>query len=260
MNNTTMIILNVKTPVNLRDVAVIEAVTSADHDRLARRMGSPLDRFAAFHSNVRYVDGRNTLVTQTLAQIAAKARNRVIAVRREADSRGRPQVSQIVPIDAIRHFETVSDADRQAMKARYPETDPAQIDALKTRIVYHGLDAKSIEAGTPNQYRKMVPVDLQDDIVGQQKLALLALGHDRFVLASEIEAATDLDEAELKGLSRRYNLRAHADGPLKTTVTLRGSDLILSSLSAQEIAERIRRQLPTAVAGIAKPAMAAAIS
>jgi hypothetical protein len=247
--NNTQIILNRKTLINLRDVCLIERVTEQDRERLANRTGAPTSRFEAFQSNVRFIDGKNALVTQSFQEISAKAGNRFVAVRTLPDEKGTRQVTQIVPMDAIRHFETVAAADQEAMKARYQDTDPERIEALKTRIVYFGLDPKSIEAGRPSQFRKMFPVDLREELEGRQKLDLIGIGHNRFLLASEIAEVADLSEAELQRLSDKYNVRSETDGDLTTSITLRSGDLILSSVRAKEI---LRRLIPTP--GVVAPA------
>jgi hypothetical protein len=239
--NNTQIILNRKTLINLRGVVLIERVTAEDRARLSDRTGASISRFEAFQSNVRFIDGKNALVTQSFQEISAKAGNRFVAVRTAPDEKGALQMTHIVPIDAIRHFETVAAADQEAMKARYQDTDPGRIEALKTRIVYLELDPKSIEAGRPSQFRKMFPVDLKDDLEGRQKLDLVGIGHNRFLLASEIAEVADLSEAELQRLSDKYNVRSETNGDLTTTITLRGGDLILSSVRAREITQRIGR-------------------
>ncbi|MDZ4790843.1 MAG: hypothetical protein SGJ17_06460 [Hyphomicrobiales bacterium] len=255
MNNTT-ITLNVKTPVKLRDVYVIERVTHQDRERLAIKTNLPLGRFDVFHSNVRFIEGSNILATQTFEEIMAKADRRFIAVRIDKLDKSRNQITQIVPIDAIRHFEFLNKTDQQAIKTRYPDTDPVRIDALKTRIVYFGLDHKSVEAARPTPFRKIFPIDLRADIKGIQKLDLIALGHGRMVLADEIVDAVNLSEAELQSLSRKYNLRSGTDGPLTTSVKLRGGDLIMSSLPADELAKKIKRSLPSVSP---QPALVAAL-
>jgi hypothetical protein len=256
--NNTQIILNRKTLINLRDVCLIERVTGQDRERLASKTGAPVSRFEAFQSNVRFIDGKNALVTQSFQEISAKAGNRFVAVRIMPDEHGAPQVTQIVPVDAIRHFESVAAADQEAMKTRYQDTDPGRIEALKTRIVYFGLDPKSIEAGRPSQFRKMFPVDLKDDLEGRQKLDLVGIGHNRFLLASEIAEAADLSEADLRNLSRKYNLRSDTDGDLTTSITLRGGDLILASVPAKEILQRMNRPSGAATLAATKGAPVAA--
>lgn len=138
------------------------------------------------------------------------------------------------------------------MKARYADTDPAKIDALKTRIVYFGVDPESVETGGNNRqanfFQKMFPVDIRDDLSAAQNLDIVGIGHGRFVLASEITDARDLSEPELQSLARRYNLYFEKDG-----------DLILSSLTAEDILgkpqgtptpARQRRRRPARVAAI----------
>jgi hypothetical protein len=233
-----MIILNVKTPVNLREIYVIERVTARDRERIAGKTGGDIDRLAAFQSNVRFIDGTNMLVTQSFEEIAAKADRRFVTVRMEEG-----QAAQIVPIDAIRHFERVKDADRQAMKQRYDGTDPARIDALQTRIVYGMVDPHTVEPRRAFFFQKMFPVDIEADIGERQKRQVIDIGNGRFLLASEIASAKDLTEAELASLADRYNLRSD-DGELVTSVTLRSGDLILSPFPADDITGQIKRPAP----------------
>lgn len=254
MNNTN-ITLNVKTPVKLRDVTVIERVNAADRDRLVAKTGLPPERFEAFQSNLRFIDGANMLVTQSFEEIAARAGHRLVIVGTEKVG-GKLDATRLVPMDAIRHVEFLTRADLHAMKARYKETDPSRIDALKTRIVYFGLDPASVEAGKPSLYRKMFPVDLRYEIKGLQKLDLVDIGHSRFLLASEIMDAKNLSEAELQSLSRKYNLKSDKDGDLTTSITLRGGDLIMSSVPGEEIARRAKAMLPSCWPVTAKPAPA----
>lgn len=252
----TKIILNVKTPVNLRDVYVIERVFQEDREKLAGKTGLPRERFEAFQSNLRFIDGSNILATQSFDEISAKAGHRFVVVRVEKLAKGRTEVMQIVPIDAIRHIEFIGHADQQAMKARYRDTDPARIDALKTRIVYFGLDPKTVETAQINAFRKSFPLDLRQDIKGIQKLDLVPIGNGRFLLADEIVDAVNLSEPELLSLARKYNLRSGKDGPLTTSIKLRAGDLIMSSLPAEEVAKRIKRVLPSMPVDLSKSAPA----
>jgi hypothetical protein len=237
------IILNFRVPVNLRDVFVIERVLPSDRDRIAAKTGQDRDRLEAFQSNVRFIDGTNTLVTQSFEEIAAKADNRFVTVRSEAGEEGQPVAVQIVPIDAIRHLELITDADRQAMKERYEGTDPTKIDALKTRIVYANVDPLTAGNGRANFFQKMFPVDIEQDLRAAQKLGIVDIGNRRFLIGSEIAKAKDLSEAELESLSRKYNLNSE-DGELVTSITLRSGDLILSPLPADEVTGQIRRPVP----------------
>lgn len=237
-----MIILNVKTPVNLREVYVIERVTPRDRERIAAKTGGDADRLAAFQSNVRFIDGTNMLITQSFEQIAAKADRRFITVRTEEG-----QATQIVPIDAIRHFERVKESDRQAMKERYEGTDPARIDALKTRIVYGMVDPHTATQRRAYFFQKMFPVDIETDIGQAQKRQVIDIGNGRFLLASEIAQAKDLSEAELVSLADRYNLHSE-DGELVTSVTLRSGDLILSPFPAEDITGQIKQPVKTQAA------------
>jgi hypothetical protein len=236
---TNMITLNVKTRVDLRDVYLIERVTPKDVERLVARTGLPEARMSVFRSNVRFIDGTNILAVQDFEEIAARADNRFIAVRLEAEGGGQAQVSQIVPMDAIRHFEMVTGEDRQAMKTRYADTDAAKIDALKTRLVYFGLDPETVGNRQANFFQKMFPVDLKQDLRGTQRLEMIDIGHGRFVLTSEIVEARNLSEAELQSLARKYNVRSEKDGDLTTSITLRSGDLIMSSLPAENIMAQI---------------------
>lgn len=232
---TNMITLNVKTRVNLREVCLIERVLAKDIERLAAKTGLPPERLKVFQSNVRFLNGSNILATQSFEEISARADHRFIAVRMEEDGEGGTQAAQLVPMDAIRHFEMVSADDRQAMKTRYPDTTPEKIDALKTRITYFEFDPESINGGKPNFYQKMFPVDLKNDLAQTQALDFTDIGHGRFVLSDEITDARDLSEAELKSLARKYNVRSEKDGDLTTSVTLRSGDLIMSSFPAANI-------------------------
>lgn len=252
MTNST-IILNVKTPVNLRDVYVIERVTDEDRAKLAEKTGLPASRFAVFQSHLRLIDGSNLLATQGFEEIAAKAGHRLIVVRAEKQEKGRHAAVQLAPIDAIRHIEFVAPSDHQAIKERYKDADPARIDALKTRIVYFGLSAKSIAAARPGYFTKMFPIDLRQDLKGLQKLNLVAIGHNRYLLADEIADAVDLSEAEIRSLERKYNLRSKRDGDLTTTITLRNGDLIMSSIPAVKIAEKFKRALPSNTVAVDPP-------
>lgn len=232
---SNIITLNVKTRVDLRDVYLIERITPKDVERLVAKTGLPEARMSVFRSNIHFIDGSNILAIQDFEEIAAKADNRFIAVRMEVEEGGQAQVSQIVPMDAIRHFEAVSDEDRQAMKARYADTDGAKIDALKTRLVYFGLDPETNGNRQANFFQKMFPIDIKKDLQGTQRLDVTDIGHGRFVLASEIAEARNLSEAELQSLARKYNVRSEKDGDLTTSITLRSGDLIMSSLPAEEI-------------------------
>jgi hypothetical protein len=178
------------------------------------------------------------LVTQSFEQITAKADRRFIAVRREE---GQP--AQIVPIDAIRHFERVKDGDRQAMKQRYEGTDPARIDALKTRIVYGMVDPHTATQRRAYFFQKMFPVDIEGDLRAAQKLGIVDIGNRRFLIGIEISKAKDLSEAELECLSRNYKLNSE-DGELVTSIALRSGHLILSPLPADEVTGQIRRPAP----------------
>lgn len=75
------ITLNIKTPVHLKDVFVIERLTDKDLERLAAKTTMPAERAAAFRSNVRFIDGSNILVTQSLEDISAMAEGRFLIVR-----------------------------------------------------------------------------------------------------------------------------------------------------------------------------------
>lgn len=185
-------------------------------------------------------------MTQDFEEIVRRVEGRFVWVRGVPDAKGGIEPVQIVPVDAIRHFEYVNKDDRAAMKARYRETDPARIDALKTRVVYFELDPESVKTGKPNFFQKMYPADIKQDLRGAQALEIVGLGHGRFVLADEIIDARTLNEAELQSLARKYNVRSDKDGDLITSVTLRAGDLIMSSFPAQDIAGRIKRALPSA--------------
>jgi hypothetical protein len=165
-----------------------------------------------------------------------------------------------VPIDAVRHLEFVTKEERASIRARYEETDPAKIDQLRTRIVYTQLDPTSVQAGKPKPFQKMFPVDIQKDLREGQKREIIGIGNARFLLADEIIDARDLSEVELINLSRKYNLRSNEDGDLVTSITLRSGDLIMSSLSATEIATRIKRPLVSAPAAPATAPSAAALA
>jgi hypothetical protein len=178
------------------------------------------------------------LVTQRFEEIAARADRRFITVRTD---NGEP--AQIVPIDAIRHFEQVSEADRQAMKERYEGTDPAKIDALKTRIVYGMVDPHTVESRRAFYFQKMFPVDIETDIGQAQKRKMIGIGNGRFLLASEIADAKDLTEAEVANLAGKYNLRSE-DGDLVTSITLKSGDLILSPFPAEDITGQTRQPAP----------------
>lgn len=242
------ITLNIKTPVHLKGVFVIERLTDKDLERLAANTAMPANRAAAFRSTVRFIDGTNILVTQPLEEIAAIADRRFLIVRRDASDRTEGRPAQMVPIDAIRHLEFVSKEERAAMRTRYEGTDPAKIDQLRTRIVYAQFDPASAQAGKPKPFQKMFPVDIQRDLRDGQKREIVGIGNARFLLADEIVDARDLSEAELANLSRKYNLRSGEDGDLATSITLRSGDLIMSSFSAAEIATRIKRPLASAPA------------
>jgi hypothetical protein len=237
---TSTIILNVKTPVNLREIYVIERVLPRDLERLALKTGRDRDRLEAFRSNIRFIDGSNMLVTQSFEEIAEKTGHRLLTVRSQPGENGRPEAVQVVPIDAIRHLEVIGDDDRKAMKERYGETDPARIDALKTRVVYTLVDPHTANAGRAYFFRKMFPVDIEKDIHEGQKRQAIGIGNGRFLLASEIADAHNLSEDELASLSDKYNLHS-ADGDLVTSITLRSGDLILSPFPAEEITSQIKR-------------------
>jgi hypothetical protein len=242
------ITLNIKTPVHLKDVFLIERLTEKDLERLAAKTTMTADRLAAFRSNVRFIDGSNILVTQPLEDIGVKGEGRFLIVRREASDRSEPRPMGIVPIDAVRHLEFVTKEERASMRARYEGTDPAKIDQLRTRIVYAQFDPASVQAGKPKPFQKMFPVDIQKDLREGQKREIIGIGNARFLLADEIVDARDLSETELANLSRKYNLRSNEDGDLVTSITLRSGDLIMSSFSAAEIAARIKRPLASAPA------------
>lgn len=247
------ITLNIKTLVRLKDIHVIERLTTRDLDRLRETADMSAERAAAFRSNVRFIDGSNMLVTQALEEITERAEGRMLIVRREPSDRSEARPAAIVPIDAIRHLQFVNKEERAAMRERYTDADPAAIDALRTRIVYAQMAPGKGNAGKPKPFQKMFPVDIKTDLRGLQKRDIIGIGHMRFLLADEIVDARDLSEAELENLARKYNLRSSVDGDLVTSITLRSGDLIMSSFSASEIAARIKRPLASAKPGATAP-------
>jgi hypothetical protein len=175
-----------------------QRLVQRDLDRLTGKTDMPADRSAPFRSNIRFIDGSNILATQPLEEIIAKAEGRFFfIVRLEPSDRSAARPSGIVPIDAIRHLEFVNREDRAAMRARYANTDPATIDALRTRIVYSTMDPSSKRGGKPKPFQKMFPIDIKQDLREAQKREIIGIGHARFLLSDEIVDARDLSEAEL---------------------------------------------------------------
>jgi hypothetical protein len=135
--NTT-IVINGRTPITLNNVAVIEPITNKDIQSMAARYGGDPEDFAAFHTAMRLIDGSTKPAVQTLDDFAKLTKGRVLDLGPGAD--GKALIGPLVPVDAIRHLEPISEDERAGMKSAYGDVDPDAIDAKRTRIVYRALD------------------------------------------------------------------------------------------------------------------------
>jgi hypothetical protein len=237
MNKT--IIINRRTPITLKDVSVIEQLTDKDVQSMAASYGGDPQDFAAFNSAVRLVDGSTKLAVQTLDDFVKLTRGRVLGMGTGAN--GKAFAGPLVPIDAIRHLEPVSDDERAGMKAAYGDVDPEAIDAKRTRIVYRALDP----ANPQRYFQKTFAADILDDLLDRDASFIIDIGGGKFVLADEIEDARPLSEKELARLSRKYAMKARNGEALITSIVLTGDEFILSSLPAQAIETLVERPLPS---------------
>jgi len=111
MNST--IVINRKTPINLKDVSAIEALTPGEIDKLAERyQGDPND-FAMFTSAVRLVDGSTKLAVQSLEELRRLAKGRVLNMAQAGSANGKTLAGPLVPLEAIRHLEPISEEERE---------------------------------------------------------------------------------------------------------------------------------------------------
>lgn len=237
----THIIINRRTPITLRNVAVIEPFTDKDIQNMVANYGGSEEDFSAFNSAVRLVDGTTKLAVQTTEQIKKLMAGRFISMAKgDGANHGQGGVA-LVPVDAIRHLEPISDEEREAMKSAYGDVDPEAIDMKRTRIVYRALDP----ANPQRYFQKTFEADILDDLMDRDKGFIIDIGNGKFVLADEVEDARTLSEKELARLSRKYALKARNGEPLITSVVLTGEEFILSSLPAQKIETLVERPLPS---------------
>jgi hypothetical protein len=235
-------------------VAVIEAVTPKDLEGMKERYGGEGQDFAVFRSAVRFIDGSTKLAVQSVADITRLAKGRVLPMAAGLAESGKRVAKQIVPVDAIRHFERISDEERAAMSAAYGGGNPEAIAAKRTRIVYRGLDPSN-----PKRYfQKTFEADVLDNLMDQDSAFVIDIGNGKFVLADEIEDARPLSERELARLSRKYALKARTGEALTTSIVLTGGEFILSSRSAEAIEALVERPLPSLHGAEAEDAVAEA--
>jgi hypothetical protein len=247
MNST--IVINRRTPIDLKGVSVIEALTPGEIDKLAERYNGNPNDFAIFNSAVRLVDGSTELAVQTLEDLRRLAKGRVLNMASAGSGNGKALSGPLIPLEAIRHLEPISDEERGAMKAAYgDDAAPEAIDAKRTRIVYRALDP----ANPQRYFQKTFQADILDDLLDRDKGFLIDIGGGKYVLADEIEDARPLSERDTQRLSRKYALKARDGNPLITSVVLTGEEFILSSLPAETIETLVERPLPSL--NVEKPA------
>ncbi len=157
---TKTILINRKTPIALRDVAVIEPVTLKDIQAMAARYEAVEDDFSAFNSIMRMVDGTTRLATQTLDEIAKLCERRVLNMSPKPLGKEQARPAQLVPIDAIRYLESLDREDRAAMRQSYPDADPKRLDDKRSRIVYRAVDPRSGNGA----FQKTFAADLKRDL------------------------------------------------------------------------------------------------
>jgi len=245
MNKT--IIINRRTPIDLKEVAVIEPLTPAERHKLAERYEGKAEDYAVFHSAVRLVGGTTKLAVHKVSDFSRLTNGRVLNMG-SADSEGGDITGPLVPLDAIRHLEPISDEERAAMKSAYAETAPEAIEAKRTRIAYRALDP----ANPQRYFQKTFAADILDDLMDRDAGFLIDIGGGKYVLADEIVDAKPLSERDTSRLSRKYTLTARNGDPLITSIVLSDDEFILSSLSAETIGKMVERPLP-ALQAPAKP-------
>jgi hypothetical protein len=235
----------------LKNVAVFEGFTDKDKQSMAASYGGNPDDFAMFNSAVRLVDGSTKLAVQSLDDLRRLTKGRVLSMAAAGSANGKALAGPLVPLEAIRHLEPISDEERAAMKAAYgDDANSEAIDAKRTRIIYRTLDP----ANPQRYFQKTFQADILDDLLDRDKGFLIDIGNGKFVLADEIEDARPLSERDTQRLSRKYALKARDGNPLITSVVLTGEEFILSSLPAQTIETLVERPLPSLQEPVAAPA------
>lgn len=239
MNKT--IIINRRTPINLKDISVIEKLSSGELDKLAARYEGEAADYAAFNSAVRLIGGTTKLAVQSISDLIGLANGRVLNLSAPSEDGSTNMSGPLVPIDAIRHLEPVSEEERAAMKQSYGDVDPEVIEAKRMRIVYRALDP----ANPQRYFQKTFAADILDDLMDRDRGFLVDIGNGKYVLADEIVDACPLSDKQINRLSRKYALTARSGEALITSITLTDDEFILSSLPAQQIEALVERPLPS---------------
>lgn len=142
-----------------------------------------------------------------------------------------------VPVSAIRKIKPLTDADRERIAGRYEKLDASAAAKFQIQIEFADKSTK-------------LASDSLDDIKGQG-VALVNLGSDRFVPATNIKAAepfTKEDAERVKG--KDYTLNSTFRSRVETT-----AGALLSSATPAQVIER-REKAIEAIAQTSKPATA----
>lgn len=197
---------------------------------------------------MRLIGGTTKLAVQSVSDFIELTKGRVLNMSAPAEGGSTDMAGPLVPTDAIRHLEPVSEEERASMKAAYNDVDPEAIETKRTRIVYRALDP----ANPQRYFQKTFQADILDDLMDRDRDFLIDIGNEKYVLADEVVDASPLSDRQLNRLSRKYALTARNGEALITSITLTGDEFILSSLPAEQIEALVERPLPSL--NVEKPA------
>ena len=144
--------------------------------------------------------------------------------------------STAVPVSAIRKIKPITDEDRTRIAARYENLDAEAAAKFQIQIEFADKTTK-------------LATDSLDDIKGQG-VALVNLGSDRFVPATNIKSAdpfTKEDAERVKG--KDYKLSATFRSRVDTT-----AGTLLSSATPAQVIERREKAIEGVANGTSAPA------